>query len=196
MSYINTKTLQYPLSETDVKNLFPNVAFPAQFVPPDEFKVVFPTPQPAHDASTKAVREIKPAKTSKGTWEQRWEVYDLPSDTVLANMQAKLDSLRSTIVSSTQKRLDDFAKTRGYDDVNSIAKYKDIKDSEISALPVRERALVQKFVSECRYLSMAAARTWAVLYIILADVEAGKRRAPAGYSEVEAELPELVWPGA
>lgn len=36
--------------------------------------VVFPTPQPAFDPIIRTAREIAPALTDKGTWEQRWEV--------------------------------------------------------------------------------------------------------------------------
>ena len=38
--------------------------------------------------------------------------------------------------------------------------------------------------------------TWAALYAILAQVETGERPLPAGYAELEAELPILAWPDA
>ena len=38
--------------------------------------------------------------------------------------------------------------------------------------------------------------TWAALYAILAQVEAGERPLPAGYAELEEELPILAWPDA
>lgn len=53
------------------------------------FDVVFPTPQPAYDPITRAVREIAPVLTVKGTFEQAWEVVALDAETVTANQAAQ-----------------------------------------------------------------------------------------------------------
>lgn len=74
MSYINTQTHQYPVSEQDIRNFNPNTSFPTPFVAPDEYAVVFPAPQPTHDPIIQAVREIAPVLTDKGHYEQQWEV--------------------------------------------------------------------------------------------------------------------------
>ena len=102
--------------------------------------------------------------------------------------------LQRLIVGATQDRLDAFAMTRGYDNVNSAAKYKDITDAEIAAMPVNEQPLVMQFRAECRYLAIATARTWARLYIVLGEVQAGTRPVPAGFQDIEPELPALEWP--
>lgn len=72
--YIHQKTGEYPISEQQIRERFPNTSFPAIFVPPDEFKVVFLAPVPAHDASIQLVREIAPELTAKGHYEQRFIV--------------------------------------------------------------------------------------------------------------------------
>lgn len=102
--------------------------------------------------------------------------------------------IKDAIVAQTQVRLDQFAQTRGYDGVNSAAKYKDITDAEIAAMPVNEQPLVMQFRAECRYLAIATARTWARLYIVLGEVQAGNRPVPAGFQDIEPELPVLEWP--
>lgn len=102
--------------------------------------------------------------------------------------------IKDAIVAQTQVRLDQFAQTRGYDGVNSAAKYKDITDAEIAAMPVNEQPLVMQFRAECRYLAIATARTWARLYIVLGEVQAGTRPVPAGFQDIEPELPALEWP--
>jgi hypothetical protein len=74
MQYINTQTNQYPLSEQDIRLANPNTSYPLPFAPGEPYAVVFPAPQPTHDAVIQTVRQIAPVLTDKGHWEQRWEV--------------------------------------------------------------------------------------------------------------------------
>ena len=90
------------------------------------------------------------------------------------------DRLMAEIVAATQARLDTFAQTRHYDGILSACSY------ATSTLP--------KFQAEGQYCVQARDATWAALYTILAQVEAGERPLPAGYAELEAELPVLAWP--
>ncbi|MDO8552006.1 MAG: hypothetical protein Q7S01_00575 [bacterium] len=72
---IKLDTLEYPVSVEEFKRRFPNTSFPAQIPFADfGYAVVFSTPQPVHDAASQSVKEIAPALTHKGTWEQRWKV--------------------------------------------------------------------------------------------------------------------------
>lgn len=88
--------------------------------------------------------------------------------------------IQAEIVAATQDRLDAFARTRNYDDIKSACTYVGCS--------------VPKFGSEGAYCRDARAETWAVLYAMLAEVEAGTRPMPTGFAEVEAELPILAWP--
>jgi hypothetical protein len=72
--YINTATLQYPVSERDIRNLNPNTSYPASFPTPEGYAVVFPAPTPTCDPITEIAREIQPVLTSKGTYEQAYEI--------------------------------------------------------------------------------------------------------------------------
>lgn len=88
--------------------------------------------------------------------------------------------LESAIVKATQSRLDDFAHTRLYDGILSAATY--------------ATSTVTKFAAEGQYCVTARDSTWAALYAILAEVQAGTRPMPAGYTDIEPLLPALTWP--
>ncbi len=91
------------------------------------------------------------------------------------------ERLQASIVQSVQRRLDDFAKTRGYDGILSAATY--------------ATSTVPAFAAEGQYAVQVRDQTWATLYEILAQVQAGTRPAPASLADIEAELPALAWPG-
>jgi len=80
----------------------------------------------------------------------------------------------------TQKRLDAFAQTRGYENINSATTY--INSS------------VTKYKNEGTYASTARDSTWNALYQIIDDVTDGKREKIINFSKIESELPTLTWP--
>lgn len=88
--------------------------------------------------------------------------------------------IEASITGAIQKRLDDFAKTRGYDGILSACTY------VTSAVP--------KFAGEGAYCVQSRDATWAKGYEIMAQVQAGTRPMPSGFADIEAELPALVWP--
>jgi hypothetical protein len=99
----------------------------------------------------------------------------------LAAEQAAADAaLQASIVQATQARLDTFARTRQYDDIKSACTYAGCS--------------VPKFNTEGSYCQDRRAETWQALYDMLAEVQAGTRPMPAGFADVEPELPPLVWP--
>lgn len=90
------------------------------------------------------------------------------------------EEIRAEIVAQTQARLDAFAQTRGYDGILSCATY--------------ATSTVPKFAAEGQYAVEARDATWSALYAMLDEVLAGTRPLPAGYADVEPELPPLAWP--
>ncbi len=90
------------------------------------------------------------------------------------------EQIQDEIVTATQQRLDDFARTRNYDGVLSLCTYASSPNP--------------KFQAEGQYGVEARDATWTKLLEILAEVEAGTRPMPTGYAEIEPELPPLVWP--
>lgn len=83
MSYIDTQTNEYPLTEYQIKQANPQVSFPNPFKS-ERYKPVVGMPQPTFDAITQRVDEVAPV--DKGThWEQTWSVVALDAATVSAN---------------------------------------------------------------------------------------------------------------
>lgn len=78
-----------------------------------------------------------------------------------------------------QQRLDNFAMTRGYDNILSAATY--------------ATSTVAKFATEGQYAVDARDATWAKCYDILADIDSGIREVPT-LDELLSELPALAWP--
>lgn len=90
------------------------------------------------------------------------------------------EQIQQEIVTATQNRLDTFAQTRNYDGILSACTY--------------ATSTVPKFQVEGQYCVESRDATWAKLYEILAEVEAGTRPMPTGYASIENELPVLQWP--
>lgn len=88
--------------------------------------------------------------------------------------------LKDEIVRDTQKHLDQFAMTRGYDGILSACTY--------------HSSAVTKFQVEGAYCVQARDATWAKLYEMLDEVTAGTRPVPSGFADVLPELPTLAWP--
>jgi hypothetical protein len=121
------------------------------------------------------VEETTPELVS-GQWTQAWAVRAATPDEVTQQEQALL----ADIVAATQARLDAFARTRSYDDIKSASDYAGCS--------------VPKFSVEGTYCRDARAETWAKLYDMLDEVNAGTRPMPSGFADVEPELPALAWP--
>ena len=102
--------------------------------------------------------------------------------------------IKEEIIIKTQNHLDIFAQTRSYDGTVSIGKYIGITDDEINSLPESLQDLTRKFRSECKYLSLMTAATWARCYEILGEVESGLRDMPSSFEDIVGELPTLEWP--
>ena len=90
------------------------------------------------------------------------------------------EELQAEIVAATQARLDTFARTRSYDGILSACTY--------------ATSTVPRFQAEGQYCVEARDATWARLYEMLAEVRAGTRPVPNGFSDVEPGLPALTWP--
>lgn len=102
-----------------------------------------------------------------------YTVEDIPLEEIKSKLIAE-------ITEATQKRLDDFAKTRNYDGILSACTY------ATSSVP--------KFVLEGQYCVDVRDQTWATLYTIMSEVESGVRGMPSGFADIEPDLPVLTWP--
>ena len=197
MSYINTETGAYPVTESEIRAANSNTSFPTPFRAPEEYVPVFPSPQPAYDAVIRTAREIAPVLTPKGHYEQAWEVVprfaehtddegvvhtvaEQEAAAIAADQTAKAKTLQESVVAATQQRLDTFARTRNYDGILSACTY--------------ATSTVSQFAVEGQYAVQVRDATWAALYQILAEAEAGTRPVPASFDDVQPLLPALEWP--
>lgn len=81
MAYINTQTMQYPVSEQDIRNEFPNTSFTEPFQAPEGYAPVLNSPTPVvPNPVLQYAKEIAPAQDSLGNWMQQFEVVDIYSD--------------------------------------------------------------------------------------------------------------------
>ncbi len=147
----------------------------------EQFRVrpLTPTEAPTYNPITHGVRSAAPVQVD-GVWTQRWEIYQLSTEEVGANQAAAAQALQQSIVDATQERLDSFARTRNYDNILSACTY------ATSNIP--------KFAAEGQIAVNLRDATWAALYQILEEVQAGQREAPTGFSDIEPLLPPLEWP--
>lgn len=174
----NGAVTRYPYTVTDLRLANPNTSFPNQ--PSDETLVDFGLHRVAEVAapqvqSGQVAVEGTPVLVT-GQWTQVWTVRTKTPAEVEAEMQA----LQESIVQATQARLDAFARTRQYDDIKSACTYAGCS--------------VPKFNTEGSYCQDRRAETWDALYVMLAEVQAGTRPMPAGFADIEPDLPPLVWP--
>ena len=94
--------------------------------------------------------------------------------------QPTAEEILKMVVDATQKRLDDFARTRNYDGILSLCTYATSPNT--------------KFATEGQYGIVARDATWSKLYEMLDEVQAGTRPIPASFADIESELPVLEWP--
>lgn len=116
----------------------------------------------------------------EGRWQYKWRVDDLSPEQVAEIAYYNAQKLKKEVVARVQKRLDDFAQSYNYDGILSLCTYATSTNA--------------KFQAEGQHGVKARDATWAKLYEILAEVEAGTRAVPNGYGDIEIELPELIWP--
>jgi hypothetical protein len=93
--------------------------------------------------------------------------------------EEQLEADKIAFTYAIQRRLDDFAVTRNYDNALSCASY--------------ATSTHQKFAVEAQYMVAVRDATWEKAYEILDAVLAGERPMPS-LEEVMAELPALEWP--
>ena len=179
----NGAITRYPYTLADLKRDNPQVSFPMS--PSDAslsdfgaVRVYFST-QPSFNPDTHALEEQAPTYVAANSrWEQVWGIRALTAEEIAQ----KQSQVQEQIVSATQQRLDAFAQTRNYDGILSAATY--------ATSPTAQ------FSTEGQYAVQARDATWAKLYQILGEVQAGTRPMPSGYADIESELPVLAWPSA
>ena len=105
------------------------------------------------------------------------EEYDVVA---IVTTQPKVSDIQNAFLMRVRDRLNNFAKTRMYDDILSACSY--VNDSNL------------KFKSEAEYCIQMRSETYSKLFEILSDMESNKRPLITNFNAIESELPNLVWP--
>lgn len=184
---VDGRPTAWPLTADAVRYLSPSeTSFPGSTAAYEQadlcefgFETFAEADKPAFDPLAEKITETTPVKVG-GVWARQWRVVALTSAEAQAATQAAQASLIDAVSVATQARLDAFARTRNYDGILSACTYASSTNA--------------KFAAEGAYCMKARDDTWATLYAVLAQVQAGTRPMPSGYADIEPELPALTWP--
>lgn len=100
MNYIDTTTLEYPLTAREVRQRV-NASVPSELFPPDGYAAVTPSAPPAYNTVTQTFTEAPPALVG-GAWTQQWLISSLPQEQAAAN----LATLKTNSVLSIDREVD------------------------------------------------------------------------------------------
>lgn len=87
MNYINESTLQYPISEQEIRLMFPDTMFQNPFQAPEGFAEVAYT-APPEIGPAQVVHEGLPKKYD-GRWQQAWDVFEMTREQQLELLKSK-----------------------------------------------------------------------------------------------------------
>ena len=94
-NYINLETKQVS-TEHEIRSAHPNTSFATPFSP-DGYAVVFDVPQPTYDKYSETVQQGLPVLTSKGHWEQTWNIIQLEGDALTDAQAQKVEDEKTKI---------------------------------------------------------------------------------------------------
>lgn len=94
-NYINLETKQVS-TEHEIRSAHPNTSFATPFSP-DGYAVVFDAPQPVYGKYSETVQQGLPVLTSKGHWEQTWNIIQLEGDALIDAQAQKVEDEKAKI---------------------------------------------------------------------------------------------------
>lgn len=178
MSYVNINTLE-KLEAVDIMVANPEVSFPnrgwndEELEPYGYAELNMPSDHPIPGMYEKLV-EGTPKKI-----DGKWYIQFVLAPMTEEEKRYKNELIRREIVMNTQSSLDNFAQSRGYDNILSLTTY-------VTSTNATYRIEAERGV-ELRDA------TWSKLYEIQEQIESGTRSVPASFLEIQSELPALVW---
>jgi hypothetical protein len=177
MSYAlieNGQVVEYPINSLFDK--YPNISFTlpleaTQF--PSGIIEVQAVQAPVVEYTQDVIEET-PVEVN-GVWKQSWTIIPAPTEEIERRVQA----LKGILQRAVQSKLDDFARTRNYDNILSCTTY--------------YNSAVSKFQQEAQYCIQMRDAYWSACYSILQQFESGQRSMPT-VEQLLGELPVLQWP--
>ena len=95
-NYINIETKNI-ITESEIRAANPNVSYPQPFPVPEGYAVLFDAPQPTYNKYSETVQQGEPVLTSKGHWEQTWNIIPLEGDALGAAQAQKVEDEKAKI---------------------------------------------------------------------------------------------------
>lgn len=169
--------LNEKISEQEFRSLYPNTSFPVVLT--DELLAEFGfanlqyATMPQYTNYEKVVESD--VKQIDGKYVITWEIKQKTPEEIAEYDNATIQS----IINAVQLRLDDFARSRNYDNILSACSY------ATSGIP--------KFAGEGQYCVQARDNTWLALYKIMDEIRVGTRPMPINIAAIESDLPVLSW---
>ena len=112
-------------------------------------------------------------------WDERYRTREEIQE-LLFKKPKLMELLQLKIMTATQQRLDDFARTRNYDGIINLCTYASSQNV--------------KFKAEGQCGVDARDATWEKLFDIFAKVDPETKLTFTSYTDIEHQLPALVWP--
>jgi len=179
---VDNEITQYPLTLADINNANE---------PTSTYYYCYPSTKPTCDPVLERVIDepkvygdivIINYRVEKKTLEEIFVTIGLGVGSSITINQVSPELLNAVVVltkDKVQKRLDEFAQTRGYDDIKSVCTY--INSQIPTYLAEAQRALYLRDL------------TWSCLYEYLTNIQTGAIPLPASCSDIEMILPTLTW---
>jgi len=173
-------SIEYILSIEDIKKRFPNISFKRDFnesIPEiGLFKYEF-TQEPDYNLITQYIERGEPVFDEVDeVYKEVWFVKE-NSPQQIAN---EITYFAEKHTMAVQIYMDDFAKTRNYDNIQSAVTYIGCG--------------IPKFEAEGQYCLEMRAQIWSILYQYMSEVEEGARVMETDSQKVIDLLPMLSWP--
>lgn len=195
MSNIRNRTTGVLLTDDEFRALNPSKILPAiltkNILNAENCDPVYNVAPPPlgfseHTILDGAKLETDAGGTPTGNWIQNWIVIPLTQAQLAAKTEMYVKEFELMVTEMVQRRLDEFAHTRGYGDRHgngagiSCASY--IGSNNV------------KYHAEAEYYIAKREETWSKVYEIKARVLAQEIAMPNSYAEIAAMLPVLQWP--
>ena len=177
--YINTETLDYPLTLRQVRQAVPNVSLPKQ---PDEatlnalgFATVQPTERPTGDVVTEGAPQLQ----ADGTWRQTWDVRSYSAEEEAAQLKRAKENAQRRINDGYTAELNailrDYpdAETKTWDKQESEARA--YQDDSAAATPLIDAIANARNMDKAELVQRVIAKADA--WIALSGAATGKRQA-------------------
>ena len=177
------KQIEGQVVVADLSEFYPNTSFDPTDIGQDFIEqegIFFIDNNLSFDPTTQKLGDVTPYVD--GAIVRTKAVIQLTQDELDAMHLSKSGQVIDDYKATASRLLDEFAQSRGYDNIISVTTYINSSNTDYAAEAQRAIDLRDAW--------------WSGLTTIMNDVLAGNRPLPASWNELAADLPELTWTNA